>query len=82
MKKREKVAEQVTVVLEAEHIELCDLLKVAGAAESGGHGKQLVADGAVFVDGLLESRKRAKIRAGQRVVCGYLTIEAVSGEAQ
>jgi len=50
-------------------IELCQLLKLAGAANSGGQGKQMVADGIVSVDGQPESRKRAKIRSGQVVIC-------------
>lgn len=49
------------------HIDLCDLLKVAGLCESGGEGKHLVAEGLVKVDGVVELRKRAKIRAGQMV---------------
>lgn len=51
------------------HIALCDLLKCTGLAESSGRGKHLVAEGRVRVDGLPESRKTAKIRAGQTVEC-------------
>ena len=52
-----------------EHIELCNLLKLTGVAGSGGEGKMLVAAGEVRVDGAAESRKTAKIRAGQVVEC-------------
>ncbi len=55
--------------LKDEHVRLCDLLKLAGLADSGGRGKQLVAAGAVTVDGQSESRKTAKIRAGQQIEC-------------
>lgn len=55
--------------LKGEYIELCNLLKATGVAESGGRGKTLVAEGKVTVDGQLESRKTAKIRAGQVVEC-------------
>ena len=55
--------------LEGDHIALCDLLKVAGITGSGGAGKLLVANGEVKVDGQPESRKTAKIRAGQSVQC-------------
>lgn len=48
-------------------IELNQLLKLVGLAGSGGQGKLLVASGAVRVDGVAESRKTAKIRAGQVV---------------
>ena len=56
-----------TVELATEWIALCDLLKVAGVATSGGAGKALVASGAVRVDGVAEQRKTRKIRAGQSV---------------
>ena len=61
--------ESIEFQLRGEHIRLCDLLKVAGIADSGGHGKRLVADGEVSVDGQQETRKTAKIRAGQVVEC-------------
>jgi ribosome-associated protein len=60
--------------LSRDHIELCQLLKLAGLADSGGAGKQLVAAGEVSVDGQPESRKTAKIRAGQAVQCRGVTI--------
>ena len=50
-----------------EYIELCKLLKAANVVMSGGEGKEVVAQGMVFVDGQLETRKRCKIRPGQRV---------------
>lgn len=53
--------------LTGEYVELCNLLKLVGIADSGGHGKVLVAQGEVTVDGQPESRKTAKIRAGQKV---------------
>jgi ribosome-associated protein len=56
--------------LRGEHIALCDLLKLTGIADSGGQGKQMVAEGMVKVDGQVELRKTAKIRAGQVVACG------------
>lgn len=55
--------------LRGEHVALCDLLKLTGIADSGGQGKLMVADGAVKVDGVVETRKTAKIRAGQVVEC-------------
>ena len=61
--------ETIDFELKGEHVRLCDLLKLAGIAESGGQGKHFVADGEVTVDGQLESRKSAKIRAGQIVEC-------------
>lgn len=55
--------------LTADYVELNQLLKLAGLCDSGGAGKALVATGKVSVDGVPESRKRAKIRAGQVVHC-------------
>jgi ribosome-associated protein len=52
---------------EKPHIDLCDLLKLADIAPTGGVGKHLVAAGDVKVDGVVELRKRAKIRTGQIV---------------
>ena len=56
--------------LDRDFIELNQLLKLVGICDSGGAGKQLVASGAVTVDGQQELRKTAKIRAGQRVQVG------------
>lgn len=61
--------ETIEFQLKGENVRLCDLLKLAGIAESGGQGKRLVADGEVSVDGQPESRKSARIRAGQIVEC-------------
>ena len=58
-----------TIQLKDEFVRICDLLKLAGVAQSGGQGKHMVADGEVTVDGQPESRKTAKIRAGQMVEC-------------
>ncbi len=60
--------------LDRVYIELNQLLKLAGLCDSGGAGKQLVASGAVRVDGLPEQRKTAKIRAGQTVQLGDVLI--------
>ena len=49
------------------HVELCDLLKFQGWSESGGTAKEVIADGLVKVDGQVETRKRCKIVAGQKV---------------
>lgn len=49
------------------HVELCDLLKIEGWAESGAMAKAMIADGLVEVDGVVETRKRCKIVAGKIV---------------
>ena len=65
---------QIEFQLRGEFIALNDLLKLAGVCDSGGAGKALVAEGAVSVDGAVELRKTAKIRAGQVVGIGDMQI--------
>ena len=65
--------------LEGEYVELNQLLKLAGLCDSGGAGKALVAAGAVRVDGAPESRKTAKIRAGQVVALAGVEIHVRAG---
>lgn len=60
--------------LDRDHVELNQLLKLAGLCDSGGAGKALVASGAVFVDGKAELRKTCKIRSGHRVTIGDFEI--------
>ena len=60
------------------HIELCSLLKLTGIASSGGQGKLLVANGEVSVDRRPESRKTAKIHAGQVVECRGTVVSLVA----
>ena len=67
--------QQIDFPLEAEFIELNQLLKVAGLCDSGGAGKVIVASGAVRVDGKTELRKTAKIRDGQMVALGNVRIK-------
>lgn len=55
--------------LRGEYIAVCDLLKLCGLADSGGQGKVMVEQGLVWVDGIQEFRKTAKIRSGQVVEC-------------
>ena len=56
--------------LTGDHVELHNLLKLLGLADSGGSAKALVASGEVKVDGRVELRKTCKIRAGQVVMLG------------
>ena len=53
--------------LQGEFIELNVLLKLLALAPSGGAAKALIGDGAVAVDGAVETRIRRKLRAGQTV---------------
>ena len=61
------MSESIQFELTTDYVELCNLLKLVGIADSGGRGKSMVAEGLVQVDDLIEKRKRAKIRSGQTV---------------
>ena len=58
------------LTLRGDYIELDKLLKAMGLVESGGRARALIAAGEVKVDGQVELRKTAKIRAGQLVDLG------------
>ncbi|MDK9716057.1 MAG: RNA-binding S4 domain-containing protein [Sulfuritalea sp.] len=53
--------------LQGEFIELNVLLKLLALAPSGGAAKALIAEGAVSVDGEVETRTRRKLRCGNSV---------------
>lgn len=59
-----------TFKIKGEYIELIALLKVTGIAETGGVAGILVTQGEVMVDGVVELRKRAKLRPGMKVKVG------------
>ena len=48
-----------------DHLDLCDILKMAKLCDSGGVAKHIIASGVVTVDGAIETRKRCKIRKNQ-----------------
>ena len=50
--------------IEGEYIELIQLLKVLGIAQTGGHAKFIVDEGEVVRNGEIELRKRAKLVPG------------------
>jgi len=70
--------QHVSFELDRDFIELNQLLKLTGLCDSGGAGKQLVASGAVRVDGAVELRKTCKIHAGQQVVIGNVAIDVIT----
>jgi ribosome-associated protein len=71
----------IEFTLKSEYIALCDLLKAEGIADSGGQAKAMVAEGIVMVDGEIELRKTAKIRAGQIVECLGQQVKVVTVES-
>lgn len=67
--------------IRGDYIQLDQLLKAAGLVGSGGEAHALVEAGAVKVDGKVESRKRAKLRPGQKVSFQGQQVELVAEDA-
>lgn len=65
--------------IRGEFIQLDQLLKATGLCPSGGAAHAAIEAGEVEVDGVPESRKRAKLRPGQRVVFAGQAIDLVAG---
>lgn len=55
------------VVVRAVPIELCQFLKFGGLAGTGGEAKQVISRGLVSLNGTVETQKRKKLLAGDRV---------------
>jgi ribosome-associated protein len=62
------------IIIRAEPIELCQLLKFSGLTESGGAAKQAISDGLVSLNGTVETQKRKKVMAGDRVTYNGTTL--------
>lgn len=56
-----------TFPIHTEYIDLLQFLKATGMAVTGGEAKMLVDDGLIQVNGEDESRRRRKLRPGDRV---------------
>ena len=69
----------MTITITSEYIELFKLLQMADLAQSGGHAKMIVAEGEVLRNGEPETRKSAKIKAGETIRLGDVTVEVVAG---
>ena len=68
----------ITFAVRGEYIQLDQLLKATGLCESGGAAHAAIAEGRVRVDGTVDTRKRAKIRPGQKVSFGGEALELVA----
>jgi ribosome-associated protein len=62
------------VTVRAVPIELCQFLKFAGLAESGGAAKEAIAGERVAVNGTIETQKRKKLTVGDQVTFEGRTI--------
>ncbi len=68
----------IVVAVRGGHIQLDQLLKATGLCHSGGYAHAQIEAGKVSVDGVVESRKRAKLRPGQRVSYAGELVELVA----
>ena len=57
----------ISVVLTQSPTELFKILKFEGLVASGAEAKQAISDGLVLVNGEVETRKRKKIVAGDKI---------------
>jgi ribosome-associated protein len=55
------------VPIREDMIRLGQLLKLAGLADSGGHARELIQDGAVTVNGEVETRRGRQLKRGDVV---------------
>jgi ribosome-associated protein len=62
------------VIVRGVPIELCQFIKFGGLSGSGGEAKQLIAEGSVLLNGMLEKQKRKKLLAGDHVTVAGKTI--------
>lgn len=60
-------SQELDVEIRDESIRLGQLLKLAGVVENGALAREVIAAGAVQVDGQVETRRGAQIRPGQIV---------------
>ncbi len=62
------------VVVREVPIELCQFLKFGGLTGTGGEAKQVISQGLVTLNGVVETQKRKKLLAGDKVAYDGKTI--------
>jgi ribosome-associated protein len=67
----------MTYTLNGEFIELHKLIKLLDLVDTGGQAKMLIEDGLVLRNGIIETRKRAKIIKGETITIGDVTITII-----
>ncbi len=67
--------EKIDFKIEGDYIELIQLLKAIGIAQTGGHAKMIVDEEMVTRNGELETRKRAKLIVGDVIEVENYTIK-------
>jgi len=66
------------IEVRGDYIQLDQLLKTTGLCHSGGYAHSEIDAGKVSVDGVVETRKRAKLRPGQQVRYSEETIDLIA----
>lgn len=67
----------MTYTLTNEFIELHKLIKLLDLVDTGGQAKMLIEDGLILRNGVIETRKRAKIVKGDTIQIGDVTITVI-----
>jgi len=57
----------LSVVVREVPIELCQFIKFAGLTGTGGEAKQVISQGLVTLNGVVETQKRKKLLVGDQV---------------
>ena len=65
------------VVIAGDMIRLGQLLKLAGVVDSGGEARELVQEGAVSVNGEVETRRGRQLQRGDVVEAGAQAVRVV-----
>jgi len=68
----------ICFAVRGDYIQLDQLLKATGLCESGGAAHAAIGEGLVSVDGVVDSRKRAKLRPGQTVTFADETVKLIA----
>ena len=63
--------------VDGDYIELIQLLKAIGLAQTGGHAKMIVDEEMVKRNGVIETRKRAKLTVGENIEVYDLNITLI-----
>lgn len=62
------------ITVRAVPIELCQFIKFGGLAGTGGEASQLITSGLVTLNGIVETQKRKKLAAGDKVTVDGQTL--------
>ena len=64
-----------TIEIQTEFIKMDSLLKYAGVCMTGGEAKTLIEEGMVFFNGEVCTMRGKKVRPGDKVTVGDITLE-------